>query len=382
MPWTAKTTYDTFSGIGEDISAIVTNLSPDETPFLDLLPEPPRAATSTAHQWSEELLGPDTLIASTAVNSATAATGIQINGFGNQLQVGMILEIQADEAGVANELVQITSVPGANSILVARNHGAAGVSSLVAGGTIVVISTAELEGSTSSGDVHRPPTRRTNYMQIFKKVITITGTDRAVSYVPDMGDEFDHQVVLRTRELMRDVEKAVFRGRLSGNSIGSGTAYRTMGGLREFITSINSVIVDSSFTADPVAYTNNLLQQAYNVGARDIDLIVVGSQWKRALSAFASTSRIVSTEQTDTKIIQLKEYLQTDFGSARLLLSPWMPPKAMYGIATARTFVTPLRGRTFQFERIAKTGDSDVGHVIGEYTLEIHRPDAMFRASA
>lgn len=380
MPWTAKTTYDTFTGIGEDISAIVTNLSPTETPFLDLLPEAPRAATSTAHQWSEELLGPDTLIASTAVNSATAATGIQINGFGNQLQVGMLLEIQADAAGVANELVQITSVPGANSILVSRNFAGAGISSLVAGGTIYVISTAELEGSTSSGDVHRPPTRRTNFLQIFKKVVTITGTDRAVSYVPDMGDEFDHQVVLRTRELMRDVEKAVFRGRLSGNSIGSGTAYRTMGGLREFITSINSTIVASSFTADPLLYTNNLLQQAYNVGARDIDLIVVGGQWKRELSAFA-TNRTINVDQGDTKIISLKEYIQTDFGTARLLLSPWMPASAMYGIATARTFVTPLKGRTFQAEAIAKTGDADVKHVIGEYTLEIHRPDAMFRAS-
>ena len=383
MAWTAKATYDNFALIGEDVSPIVRNYSPFDTPLLDLLPEAPFAAMSTDHQWTEESLGPDTLVTSTAINSVnTATSGVTINGFGNQLQVGMLLEIQSNVAGVANEIVQIASIPGVNSLLLTRQFASSPMNSLVVGGELTVISTAELEGSTTTGDVNRPRTRRRNYLQIFKKPVTITGTDRAVMYSPDLGDEFDHQVVLRTRELMRDVEKAVFRGRLSGNSIGSATAYRTMDGLRGFITGINSAIVATSFAADPLLYTNNLLQSSWNVGQRGLDILVAGAQWKRELSAVASTSRVVSDSQNDSRIVQFKDYLQTDFGTVRLLMSPWLNNREMFGLSSKDIFVPPLRGRSFAKEDIAKTGDATVAHVIGEYTLEIHHPDMMFRAFA
>ncbi len=381
MPWTGKATYDNFALIGEDVSPLVHNYSPFDTPFLDLLPPALQAGASIDHWWVEEALGPDTLINSTAVNSATAATGIQINGFGNQLQVGMVLEMQSDAAGVDNELLQITSVPGPNSILVSRAFDSTLNNSLAPGGTLTVVSTAELEGSETTGDVNRPRTRRHNFMQIFKKPIKITGTDRAVSYNPGgLGDEFDHQAVLRTRELMRDVEKAVFRGRLSGNSIGSETAYRTMGGLREFITNINSVIVATSFATDPLLYTNNMMQSAWNAGRRNLDIIVAGSTWKRNLSAIATAVRPVQQDQGDTRIVQFKDYIETDFGTCRLVLSPWLNATEMFGVCSEDIRIVPLQGRSFARVDLAKTGDSDKAHVIGEYTMEIHHPDKMFRA--
>lgn len=381
MAFSGKATYDNFTLIGEDVSPLVVNFSPFETPFLDLLPAPAQAGKNIYHQWTEEQLGPDIIIASAAVNSATAATGILINGLGAMLQAGMLLEMQTNTSAQANEILQITSAVGANSVLVTRAFGGTTQNSLVAGGTLHVLGSAELEGSTSSGDVTRPRTRRGNYFQIFKKVITISGSDRAVTYAPDLGDEFDHQTALRTRELMRDLEKVVFRGRTSGNSIGSASAYRTMDGLTAFLTTINSTIVQSSFAADPLLYTNNLLQQAWNGGARDIDIIVAGAQWKRDLSGAASTSRLVTRPQEATRIVQHVEYLETDFGVQRLVLSPWLRSGQMMGVSSNRVRVVPLQGRSFQRQMIAKTGDSDVAHVVGEYTLEVHQPASMFQAT-
>jgi hypothetical protein len=381
MAFSGKATYDNFTLIGEDVSNIVKLISPYETPFLDLLGDPGEAAASTAHQWTEEQLGVDTVINSTVVDSATADTGIQINATGGQLQVGMLLELQgSDVSKTQNEIVQIISIPGANSILVSRNFAAAGISSLVAGTEMHVLSTAELEGSTTSGDVTRARSRSTNYTQIFKKPVTISGTDRAVLYAPDLGDEFEHQAALRTREVLRDLEKITFRGRASGNSIGSGTAYRTMNGLVALLTTINSRIVASSFTADPLLYTNNLLQSAWSRGARDIDVIAVGAQWKRDLSSFASTSFPTPREQGAAMVVR-HDLLSTDFGTVKLVLTPWLRARQLLGVATNRLQVKPLRGRSFAFEQIAKTGDSFTGHVIGEYTLEAHRADAMFQAS-
>lgn len=374
MAATFKATYDNVSLIGEDISALMMLLAPVETPLLSLLSDPDKPATHTQHGWTEEHLGPDKITNSTAVNSATAATGIQINGFGNQLQVGMVLELET----VGNpERVQISSIAGANSILVNRDIGGNGVNSLAAGGNLFVVSTAENEGSETSGDVTRPRTRRTNYTQIFKKPITVSGTDQAVITAPSVGSEFDHQTTLRSIEILKELEKALIRG-VKTNSIGSASQPRTMGGLRAELTSINSTIASNSFTANPILYINNLLQQAWNAGARDINTLLVGDTWARDISSTNESK--LQVMQDENGIQRLVEVITTDFGTVRKVLSPYMGSKHMLGIATSRVRVVPLNGRSFQREMLAKTGDAFKGHVIGEYTGEYHHPDKMFQA--
>ena len=47
----------------------------------------------------------------------------------------------------------------------------------------------------------------------------------------------------------------------------SSTTRRTMGGLRSFITAINSTVAANSFSADPMNYINDGLQNAWNAGS-------------------------------------------------------------------------------------------------------------------
>lgn len=378
MAWTNEAVYNEFGFVGENIAPLLLNISPRETPLLDALGAPSVVANNVAFQWEEHQLGPDIIIASSAVNSATAATGILINGMGNYLQVGMQLEVEAGAPGT-NEIVQITSVVGPNSILVSRNFASRGISSLVAGGSLSVVATAELEGADTSGAVYRPPVRKTNYCQIFKKAIAITGTAQAVSFNPNRGSLFEFEAGKLYAELARDLEKAVIRGAASGNSIGSATAYRTMDGLRALITGINSTVVASSFTADPVGYLTATWQSAYSAGARDIDLIVCGPQFKQNLSQVNAVKSFIVANQSETTAQRLIDEVRTDFGTAKVIVSPWMPASALMGIATGRTEVVPLKGRQFGLERLAKTGDSEKGHIIGEYTLMANRADAMFQ---
>lgn len=373
MAFSGKATYDNFALIGEDVSAQVELLGPYETPFLSLLTAG-GPATSTYHQWTEELLGPDTIVATDAINSATAATGITITGAtGLTMQVGMLLQLEQAKPGVGNEIVQITSVAGASSILFAR--GINGVySSLVAGGTLTVLGPAALEGADVSTDVTRKTTRVTNVTQIFKKDIIVSGTDLAVGYAPSQGDMFTHQAGQRLREVMRDLEKTIIRGAVV-NSIASGTVYRSMAGLESRLTTINSTIVTASFTANPVLYINDVWQQAWNAGARDIDCILVGPTWKRSISA--TNASVLAVPQGDTSVIRQVETFRGDFGNARVVLSPYAPASGFYLISTARVVPVPLQGRSFQTIRVGATGDSQKGMVLGEYTVEIRQPQAM-----
>lgn len=372
MAFSGKATYDNVALIGEDVSGLIALIGPTETPFLSLLSDPGAPGTSYYHQWTEELLGPDTIICSTAVNSATAATGITINGLGLQLQAGMLVQLESNTPGL-NEVAQITSVPGANSILIARGKGAY-TSSLAVGGTITILGTAALEGDDVATDVTRRPTRSANVMQIFKKDVIISGSDQAVTYQPPSIGGFNHQAAMRTAECLRDLEKTIIRGVIV-NSLGTSAVTRTMAGLEARLTAINSTIVTSSFTADPVLYVNDLWQAAWNAGARDIDLILCGATWKRSISG--TNASVLAVQQGDASIARSVESFRGDFGIARVLLSPWMPASAVMLVSTGRIRPVPLQGRSFAFQRTAKTGDSEKGMVVGEYTVEIHQPGAM-----
>ncbi len=376
MAFTGKASYDNFSLVGEDVSGLIALIAPTETPFLAVLSDAEAAATSTYHQWTEQIIGPDAIIASAAVNSATAATGILINGLGASLQVGMLLQLESGTPGVGDEIVQITSVPGANSILVARGKGGV-YSSLVAGATITVLGTAALEGDDVAVDVTRKSTRAANVTQIFKKDIIISGTDASLTYAPNLGDAFNYQAGLRLRENLRDLEKSVIRG-VAVNSIASATVTRSMRGLQSYLTAINSTIVTASFAANPVAYVHDVWQSCFNAGARDIDLILAGPTWKRSISG--TNTSVLNVAQTDTAVARRVETWDGDFGSARVVMTPWLPASSFMLLSTARIRPVPLQGRSFQVERTAKTGDAVKGMVYGEYTVEVHQAQCMAQA--
>jgi hypothetical protein len=375
--FTGYSTSDSFAEIDTDISDLLLLVAPFQTPFLNLLPQPPKAATSPKHDWFQQDIGPDRLITSTAINSATAATGVTVNGLAHLLQVGMILELESSAGD--GELVQISSIPGPNSILFNRNIGVSprGVNSLVVGGKLFVVSTAEKEGDDTDGDVSRPRVGFTNYTQIFKKPIRISGTRQAVLTAPNVGSEIDHQETLRTIELLRDLEKAVIRS-VAISTIADESTTRTMNGIRAQITTINSALVHSSFVADPLLYTNALMAEAWNAGARDLDVLLMGDEWSAALSSTNSSK--LQVEQADRNVTRVVERITTDYGSLIKVVSPWMPRRAMMGVATGRIFVPNLQGRSFKREELAKTGDNLRRHILGEYTTEVHHQEQMFQA--
>lgn len=378
MAFTGRALYDpgVFEGVAEDVSEEIGMISPFETKLLDRLSQAPRAATNVFHEWLEESLNPNTVINSTAVIAAATnpASLLIHDGSGGDaarfFQVGHVFET-AD-----GEQMQVTAVDRAGDVIVvSRGFGGTTATTIDPGDEFFAISDAALEGADVTGDISQPVVRRNNIAQIFKKDVIISGTVEAVNHLGGIGSQMDHQRNNRLKESVRDLEKAVIRGRTSGNTIGSAVARRTMDGILARLTT--NVTSTATLT---VSILNDIIKSAWDNGGTDLDLIVADSNFKRIIDNFNDTR--VDVANRDERFHNRVSFFESTYGEQEVQLNRWMPANSLMVISTQRIHVVPLTGRSFRFMPVSRTGDAEKGMIIGEYTVEIFNEDGMAQAGS
>lgn len=378
MAFTGRALYDpgVFEGVAEDVAEEIGMISPFETPLLDRLSQAPRAATNVFHEWLEESLNPNTVVTSNAIiiPGTDPATLEVHDGSGGDaarfFQVGHVFETPDGEQ------IQVVSVDGAADLLVvSRGFGGTTATTMDPGDELFAISDAALEGADVVGDISQPRVRRNNIVQIIKKDVIVSGTVQAVRQLGGVTDEMGHQRNQRLKEAVRDLEKAVIRGRTSGNSIGSATARRTMDGiLARLTTNVTSI---GSVTP---ALLDDTIKTAWDNGGDDLDLIVADANFKRQIDAFNSTR--VEVQNRDDRYRNKVSFFESTFGEMEVILDRWMPANSLMVISTQRIHVVPLTGRSFRFMPVSRTGDAEKGMIIGEYTVEIFNEEGMAQAGS
>jgi len=370
--FSGKAIYDTgvFENIAEDVSDIITMISPFETPLLSALGDADRPAANVYHEWLEDELSPNTIIASCDVASTAAATLLGIRGgLAEFLQVGAIL---MGPTASGNEYMQITAING-NTITVARGVSSTTPNSFAAGESISVVTDNALEGADVAEDTSRARSRTGNYCMIVKKDVIISGTTRAVTMLGGIQDEWTYQVQKKLRETLRDLEKAVILSKLTGNTLGSASGYRTMAGMLAMITTNVSswgTLTDSALTSS--------WKLAWDNGGTDCNLLLCGDTVKRVIDQFNGTRvQVIQGSPGEPSFRNLVSIFECTYGAAPVMLSRWMPANKFALISTERVKVVPLQGRSFQFQEVSKTGDSTKGMVLGEYTLELRNQAGM-----
>lgn len=379
MPFTGLSTNKLFTPnlVGEDVSEIIRTLSPFEAPFLDWLGDPDGFAMSTKHEFIEDFMRPRTIVTSTAIASATAATGIQVAaGVAEALTVGTILEI----TGVAPERVKITSiVAGGNSILFSRNYDAAGIGSIAAGATLQVRAPAAVEGDEHQGlHTARLGVRRANTVGYFKIEIGATDTSRAVNL--HGNDSYERQRAKILSEVPAILEAEVLTGVWNGtNSLGTSAESRTMQGIRGQLTAINSAVANNSFSANPHLYIGDAMQNAFNAGASTTEEwgIVAGTQYFRDISDMNDT-KVQDSNKSELFKRVIRNYAGP-FGNCTVFLSRAIASREAFIVPRERVRVLPLQGRNFVYREMGLSGDNTKGMIVGEYTDEVYHASAMAR---
>jgi len=381
MAFTGRAIYDpvgVFEGTAEDVAEEIGMISPYETPLLDRLTQAERAATNVLHEWLEEKLNPNTVIATVAapVGSATDPATVALNDSAGNAAVryfmlGHIFENEA--TGEQLQLVSKDEVAGLG--VLSRGFGGTTAATITAGDNFFAVSDAALEGADVDDDISRPRERKNNYCQIFKKDVIISGTVEATRQLGGISSEQGHQRMMRMREIVRDLEKAVIRGRTSGNTIGAAGARRSMDGILSRLTTN----VTSTATLTP-EIMNDIVKTAWDNGGTDCDLIVADSNFKRISDQFQSTR--VEVMNRDERFHNKVSIFESTYGQQEVILDRWMPPNSLMVISTQRIHVVPLQGRSFQYVPVSRTGDAEKGMLLGEYTLEVFNEEGMAQAGA
>lgn len=369
MSFSGKATYSagtTLPEIAEDVADLIGIVSPYETPLLDAIGDPLRAATSTYHEWLEdELLANKDSISDTSIADPDGDTEFDVANT-DRFRVGD--QIQVEGAG---ELMFVTAING-STLTVVRGYAGTTPQDIANGQTVNILGNAALEGSDKPAARFTNRTRKGNYTQIFTSAVEVSGTDMAASQL-GLSDEMDYQKQERLRELIRDLENTVINGGLpASNPEGSASVRRTMKGVVQSLSTNVFATGDSGFpTGEDLdeEKINYILRSIWENSNGNVDLIVVGGFQKRQINGFLSTSR--SYGASDTTYRDMVSFYESDFGVCRIITSRWMPQDAMLLLDSSRINVLPLAGRSFHFKPLASGGDYECGELIGEYTVEL-----------
>jgi len=380
MPFTGKATYAagvSLPELAEDVSDIVGIISPFETPLLDHLGDPRRAARSTVHEWVEDALLPNTDAVNqiTFTPDATTATDITVDN-GSRFRVGD--QIKPDGS---DEILFVTSI-NANILTVVRGYGATTPEPLADNQALLIVGNAALEGADAPTPRFTNRVRKQNFTQIFSATVEVSGSQRAADAV-GIQDELDFQTQQRLRELLRDLEGTVVNGVApAANPQGSATTRRSMNGILPLLTT-NQFAPNTGLIPPGDGFAEDILNEnvlnaairlIWEQSSATIDTIVAPGLQKRLINNFASDKR--GFTPSDTRFRDLISIYESDFGVARVILSRAVPSDTLLLLDSSRIDVLPLAGRSFHFKPLAAQGDRDAGQVIGEYTLELRNENA------
>lgn len=380
MAFTGKSTYgagSTLPELVEDVSDVIGIVSPFETPLLNHIGDPKRAAQSTVHEWIE-----DELLANTdAINQVsfsptpTTATVITVDN-GSKFRVGDLIRPASTE-----EVLFVASI-ASNNLTVIRGYGGTTPTTLANNMVLNILGNAALEGDDAPAARFTNRARRQNYTQIFTATVDVSGSMQAArAYGVD--DEADYQKQERMRELLRDLENCVINGVAPSTAqVGSASVRRSMNGILQLIQTHDLMpgmdgLPDGGGAGEDELteqLLNAVLKRIWDNSSGNVDTIVVGGAQKRKINEFASASRQYLPE--DTSFRDMVNVYESDFGVCRVIMSRWVPEDAVLLLDSTRLEVMPLQGRSFHFKSLAATGDSFKGQVIGEYTLEMKNESA------
>lgn len=220
--------------IDADVMREIIFAGADEGPFIAaIMAQGVERAISTEIEWADQAAAAYRTQINNAPDDYDAAT--------TTIVVDSTANFRANDLAIAEatgEVIRVVSITNGTTMVIERGVGAttAAVGSVADDAYIRQIGSAHGEGSDRAAPTHQTSTRRTNYCQIFKEGIELTGTALAVQ--TNTEDEQARQRMLAMRRFTEKLSRTAYFGVKSNNMTdANGRTIRTMDGVYQAIQS-------------------------------------------------------------------------------------------------------------------------------------------------
>lgn len=266
----------------DSLEAIISQISPEETPLFTMLETIP--AISTKHEWIEDALRGMTGVLGAAMTAACVS--LRVADAANRIpcSTNYPVMIRVDEE-IMKAYVRVT-----NKLTVQRGYNSTTTAAHSSSATVEIISDLGIEGATARTADARTRTRPYNMTQFFDATISVTDTQQAIESAGIVNTEADYQAAQKLLELKIQVEKAMIMGtRVDGSS----SAFKSMGGLWHYISTNKTNASSASVTeANIMADT----KACYDAGGKPSVLMCNSAQILKINNLYAN--RIRATPET------------------------------------------------------------------------------------
>ncbi len=256
----------------------------------------------------------------------------------------------------------------------------------------------QLQGDDSTNITADPTVRLKNFTQILKKTVGVSGTQRAIKHY-GRDDEFEYQLAKRMREIKRDLEFAAVTNQAGTVGAAAGTAQ--MAGVESWIaTNLTSVqegaagttpgqsggypgtAPTDSTSAGSVSETvlRNLVKDAWSAGGEPTILMVPGAGKEKVSNFSGIATRFLDTDRgKQASLVSGVDIWATNFGKLTVVPNRFMRSSVALILDMDYWAIAALR--PFETQKLAKTGDADRAHIVGEYTLESRNEKASAKCA-
>ena len=241
-------------------------------------------------------------------------------------------------------------------------------------------SNAVIEGDDSTAEAQVPTVRLSNRTQISKKVINVSGTAQSTTKAGRGKDELSYLIAKAGKELKRDMEVD-----LTGKNAavaGNATTARKSRGFESWTqtnasrgsggsdNSSTGAVTDGTQRAFTEAMLKTALQSCFTQGG-DPDCVMTGPFNKQKVSGFggiATLYRDTAGSKGQASIMGAADLYVSDWGEVKIVPNRFQRDRTAMVIEKDKWAVAYLR--PFKKESLAKTGDSQMVHLLTEWTLE------------
>ena len=212
-----------------DMDRTVYQIDPQAAPALTILSRESRSkeASATTINWLEDepvpmwMTGTGSQASGVTLITVSDATSIQAGDLLKVVSTGEIMRAVADPAS-------------STTVAVTRGYAGASATTIASGAYILNLRAARMEGDVAPEAIATQKANKTNYTQIFRTPVHITGTAQAVEHYS--GDEYRYLVRKAGAAHARALEEAFFHGRKKEDTSTGAKPIRLLGGVDEYIS--------------------------------------------------------------------------------------------------------------------------------------------------